>query len=71
MGLKDRIKNELTRGDETIPQLCKILKEPDEYKLMANIAELMDSGEVHLSGFDKLYREDGGAIYLAKYSRKP
>jgi hypothetical protein len=37
---------------------------------MRIITELEYSGEVILEGFIKLYREDGGVIYLAKYIRK-
>ena len=37
--------------------------------MMDAIADLEYSGDIVLHSFDKIYREDGGAIYLAKYAR--
>ena len=69
MTLKESIKLELTPDGITIPELCRKFDREDEFDIMQVIAELQHSGEVFLNGFDTLYREDGGAIYLAKYSR--
>ena len=66
----EEVKKKLSKGEKTIPELCKELDSSDEYGMMSAIAELEYSDDVILSGFDKVYREDGGAIYLAKYSRK-
>lgn len=70
MALKESIKQELTlkNGGITIPELCKKFDQEDEFAIMHAIAELQHTGDAFLCGFDKLYREDGGAIYLAKYS---
>lgn len=52
----------------TIPKLCKEFKISDEYTMLAVIGDLETSGDAILDGFDSIYREDGGAIYLAKYT---
>jgi hypothetical protein len=65
-----KLKEVLTPEGKSIPELCKILGENDQYKLMEAIAELENSGFAILEGYYKIYREDGGAIYQAKYSRK-
>ena len=70
MMLKDRVRSGLTRKGKTIPQLCKQFGVKDEFRMMRIIAEVEYSSEAVLEGFDKIYREDGGAIYLAKYSKK-
>jgi len=70
MNLKEQIKKELTEDGVTIPDLGKKTKERDEWEIMHAIAELDRSKEAFLVGFDKIYQEDGGAIYLAKYSNK-
>ena len=70
MKLIDKVKHELTAEGKTIPELCKKLNVSDEYAMMEAIAELEYSGIAILGGFNKIYREDGGAIYLAKYARK-
>jgi hypothetical protein len=71
MDLKDRILKELTNGDKTIPDLCRAIPEiTNEFKAMRSIADLQHSNEVELKTFDRIYREDGGAIYLAKYGIK-
>lgn len=71
--LKRKIKKRLlTEGvaSQSIPELCKELKESSEYNMLIALSELEDNGDIMLNGFDRIYREDGGAIYLAKYSRK-
>jgi hypothetical protein len=70
MQLKDHVREELTARGKTIPQLCKQFKVKNEFKMMRIIAELEYENKAVLEGFDKIYREDGGAIYLSKYSRK-
>ena len=70
MGLKERVKQKLTDEGKTIPELCKEFGISDEFELMSAIAELEYSGDAILKDFNKVYREDGGAIYLARYSRK-
>lgn len=71
--LKREIKKKLLKDDmkaQSIPELCKEFKETNEYNMLIAISELEDSGDIMLNGFDRIYREDGGAIYLAKYSKK-
>jgi hypothetical protein len=70
MRLKDKILQELKKGDKTIPELCKIISVEDEYKMMREIGKLEYSDEVIFKSFDRISREDGGAIYLAKYGIK-
>jgi len=70
MELKEKVKLGLANEGKTIPELCKQFNVSDEYDIMEAIAELEYSGDVKLDGFNKIYREDGGAIYLAKYSKK-
>jgi DNA polymerase I-like protein with 3'-5' exonuclease and polymerase domains len=65
-----KLKEVLTSEGKSIPELCRILEEKDQYKLMEAIAELENSGFAILDGYYRIYREDGGAIYQAKYSRK-
>jgi hypothetical protein len=71
MNLKDRILKELTNGDKTIPDLCRAFPEiTNEFRTMREVANLEYSNKVELKSFDRIYREDGGAIYLAKYGIK-
>lgn len=70
MDLKEKVKQGLTEEGKTIPELCKEFGVSDEYFVMSAIAELEYSGDAILGGFNKIYREDGGAIYLAKYKKK-
>jgi hypothetical protein len=71
MKLKDKILQELKKGNKTTPMLCRAIPEvTNEFKMMREIAKLQHSGEVDLKSFDRIYREDGGAIYLAKYGIK-
>ena len=51
----------------TIPQICKYLKIDNEFEAMRLVANLEDKGKVQLAGFDRIFRDDGGAIYLAQY----
>ncbi len=69
MDLKDRIKSQLGSEAKTIPDLCKEFDITDENDMVYAIAELEYSGDAVLKSFDKVYREDGGIIYLAKYAR--
>ncbi len=70
MDLKEQVKQGLTTEGKTIYELCKEFDVSDEYIMMSIIAELEYSGDAILNNFEKIYREDGGAIYLSKYSRK-
>ena len=70
MSLKESIKLELAPDGKTVPELCRKFDGSDEFDILHAIAELQHTGEAILIGFDKLYREDGGAIYLAKYNAK-
>jgi hypothetical protein len=65
--MKSKIKAILSREGLTIPEICKRLDIENEYAAMRAVAQLEASGDAILSGFDRIYREDGGAIYLAKY----
>jgi hypothetical protein len=67
--LVEKLKEELTSEGKSIPELCRSLGETDQYVVMEAIAELEDSGFAVLKDFGRIYREDGGAIYLAKYAR--
>jgi len=68
--LKDKVKKSLQeKSPQTIPSLCRNIPETtNEFAIMRAVAELEYSKEVVLTGFDRIYREDGGAIYLAEYS---
>lgn len=68
--MKSKIKSLLSNDGISIPEMCKRLDVKNEFAVMRAVAELQYSGDAVLSGFDRLYREDGGAIYLAKYSRQ-
>jgi hypothetical protein len=71
--LKSKIKRRLQTESiepQSVPELCKELKEDNEYNMLIALSELEDAGDIMLNGFDRIYREDGGAIYLAKYSKK-
>jgi len=69
MGLKEVVRRELPKEGRTIPELCELFGIKDEFEMMRIIAELESSGEAAIDDFDKIYREDGGAIYLAKYKK--
>ena len=67
--LKAKIRKALSLGKRTIPSLCRAVPEvTNEFKMMRLIAEMEEDGSVVLEGFDRIYREDGGAIYLAEYA---
>jgi len=72
MNLQYKIrKSLLEKSPQTIPSLCRNIPEAtNEFAIMHAIAELEHMGDVILTGFDRIYREDGGAIYLAEYSIK-
>jgi len=66
--MKSKIKSLLADGSKTVPFLCRHIPNcNNEFAMMRAIAELEERGEVCLEGFDRIFREDGGAIYLAKY----
>lgn len=67
-----KVRQELDDAEEgkTIPELCKGVGETDEYTMMLAIARLEDMGYAILNDFNRVYREDGGAIYMAKYSKR-
>ena len=65
--MKSKIKALLYDNELTIPQICNPLNIDNEFAVMRAVAKLQCLEEVVLTGFDKIYREDGGAIYLAKY----
>lgn len=71
--LKEEVKDKLSDKGKgsTIPELCDEVRVADEFKVMRVIAELQNEGVVTLQEFDKIYREDGGAIYLARYRKVP
>lgn len=69
-GLKNRVRAELFEAPQTVPSLCKILNIDDQFKIMHAIAELKNSDEIILIGFDKFYEPDGCAGYLARYGRR-
>ncbi len=71
--LKKGITNKLSKlkeegKDSTIPSLCNSFDVSDDFVVASIIAELESSGEAELVGFKTVYREDGGAIHLARYT---
>jgi hypothetical protein len=65
---RDRIILSLAeKSPQNIPSLYKNIYAEDEFQVMHWVAELERDKIVILYGFDRMYREDGGAIYLAKY----
>lgn len=60
----------LRSGAKTIPELCKMFDENNEYKIMREIAELVHKDKAYLAGFETCYEPDGCAFYLAKYALK-
>jgi len=64
--ISQREKNE----DSTIPALCQKLNVKDEFDMITVIGDLEVLGDAELVGFKPVYREDGGAIYLARYTGK-
>ncbi len=67
--LKDSVLKSISETSKTISQLCKEFEVENEFRMMRIIAELQYENKVVLEGFDKIYREDFGVIYLAKYRR--
>jgi hypothetical protein len=47
----------------------KGVKVTNEFAIMRAVGELEDQQKLFLFSFDRIYREDGGAIYLAEYSK--
>lgn len=71
--LRESIKLELAKEktagkDSTIPNLCEKFDELDDFVMASVVAELESSGDAELVGFKTVYREDGGAIHLARYT---
>lgn len=52
----------------TIPSLCEELGVSDDFILASIIGELESTGDVEMVDFKTVYREDGGAIHLARYT---
>jgi hypothetical protein len=67
--LERKIMDTLEKGARSIPALSKATK-VDEYSVLVAVTKLEDSDKIELSGFNQMYREDGGAIYLAQYKKK-
>jgi len=75
----DNLKEEIKRvlGEDakqgnarTIPSLCEELGVSDDFILASVIGELESTGVVEMVDFKTVYREDGGAIHLARYTEK-
>lgn len=75
----DNLKEEIRRvlGEDakqgntrTIPSLCEELEVSDDFILASIIGELESTGDVEMVDFKTVYREDGGAIHLARYTGK-
>lgn len=54
----------------TIPSLCEKLGVTDDFLVSSIIGELESTGDAELVDFKTVYREDGGAIHLARYTGK-
>ncbi len=54
--------------DITIYDLCENFRIYDDFKMQIIIGELEKTGKAFLNGFTPVYREDGGLIYLARYT---
>lgn len=65
--LVEDAKHGITR---TIPSLCEELGVTDDFILASRIGELESTGDVEMVDFKTVYREDGGAIHLARYTVK-
>ncbi|MDF1498697.1 MAG: hypothetical protein P1P85_05110 [Patescibacteria group bacterium] len=52
----------------SITRLCNILDIRDDNIVASAMANLEAQGDVILSGFRKIYCEDGGEIHLSLYS---
>lgn len=68
MGLIDEVENELKEEQFTIPELCRKLQVTDEFTILVAIHKLQADDKVKLSGYKRIFREDGKAIYLAQYA---
>jgi len=55
----------------SIMQLCERTGIEDDHIMSSVIADLEVKGDVILDEFRKVYREDGGTIYLSLYSISP
>jgi hypothetical protein len=68
MKLEDQIIKFLMENEKaSIPKLCKELPCDDEFEMMHIMAKLERDEKVRVISFDRIYREDGGAIYLAQF----
>lgn len=55
-------------GPTNIPDLCEGVDYSDEIRLMDIVANLQLAGMAKICRpFDKIYRGDGGTMYLARY----
>jgi hypothetical protein len=57
----------IEKSPQSIPSLCKRLDADNEFQVLHWIADLERDKIVMLYTFDRVYREDGGAVYLALY----
>ena len=51
----------------TVHDLCRLLKTQRDFDVVMSISELEDEGQVIGDEDLQIYREDGGAILLARY----
>ena len=65
-----RVLGEDATQPRTIPSLCEELEVPDDFILASRVGELESTGDVEMVDFQTVYREDGGAILLARYTVK-
>ena len=70
---KDKIIEQLKKGDKTIQELCEALDVDDDFKIIAIIAELEIENKVWLQSMKPFYDNTGGDLrlgYMAKYGLK-
>lgn len=69
--VKLRLVEDAKHGQKrTIPSLCGEFGVTDDFILSSIIAELESTEDVEMVDFKTVYREDGGAIHLARYTAK-
>ncbi len=62
------VEEQLKSGSMTVQQLCGALGCSTDFEIIQSIAILEFENKIKTSGYEQVFREDGGAILMAKYS---
>jgi len=65
---KYKVEEKLKEGCFTVQELCKMLDVTDDFEVIRAIGRLEFERKVRGDSYKQVFREDGGAILLARYT---